>query len=210
MILSSRSLLVTPVIHVRDPSQVVSQADMAVAAGADGVFLCDHGALFSVVVLSLEALKATHPTLWVGLNLLSGPKYTGPNVDAIWTDYVPTSAERSRHAHLPHFAGVMFKHQPQSPQLVYRAQDLGAIPVTSGPATGAPPTVGHVQRVRALLTPGVPLGIASGLAPDNIESYLELANVFMVATGVSKDFHTFDPGALSAFVDVVHSRRTTA
>jgi predicted TIM-barrel enzyme len=38
----------------------------------------------------------------------------------------------------------------------------------------------------------VPLAIASGTTPENVGGYLEIADCFLVATGISKSWLAFD------------------
>ena len=48
------------------------------------------------------------------------------------------------------------------------------------------------------------LGIASGIDPDNVGEFCEYVDVFLVATGISADFYTFDPVALGEVSAAIH------
>ena len=64
------------------------------------------------------------------------------------------------------------------------------------------PTHEQIQQIRAAIGPH-PLAIASGLTPENIAAYLPYANYFLVATGISRSFDSFDPARARAFVQRV-------
>jgi predicted TIM-barrel enzyme len=46
----------------------------------------------------------------------------------------------------------------------------------------------------------VPLAIASGITPENVGDYLEMADCFLVATGISKSWLAFDEERVREFV----------
>lgn len=66
---------VYPVIHIHEAAQTVEQAGVAFEAGADGVYLIDHGqsppeqGIFAIFD-QFDAVKAAHPDRFVGINVL--------------------------------------------------------------------------------------------------------------------------------------------
>ncbi len=198
--------LALPVIHILDSALSLKQATIARDAGANGVFLCDHGASHEATLASILEIRAELPGLWLGLNMLGGILMSfAPHVRGVWTDNLPLHKFME-----PHFGGVLFKGQPQDWNLLPRALAEGFIPVTSGPSTGYPAPPSRVALIRRrmdqILDPEnrAPLALASGLTPQNVGDYRENVDIFMVATGVSRDFYNFDPGALAEFVSIVH------
>lgn len=70
-----------PVIHMGGTEQTLEQADVAFKAGADGVYLIDHGNApiprkekrgLLRVIDHLAAVKDAHPDKFVGINMLGG------------------------------------------------------------------------------------------------------------------------------------------
>ena len=74
---------------------------------------------------------------------------------------------------------------------------------TSGPGTGQPATREKITRMKRALG-AFPLAIASGITPENVGDYLEVADCFLVATGISTSFTELDPGRLRELVNRVH------
>jgi predicted TIM-barrel enzyme len=93
-----------------------------------------------------------------------------------------------------YFGGVAFKYQ-RTVKDVGRAARLAAeymdVVTTSGPATGESADRVKIQTMKAALG-DVPLAIASGTTPENVGGYLEIADCFLVATGISKSWLEFD------------------
>ena len=97
---------------------------------------------------------------------------------------------------------MAFKYQqfdPNPAQAARLAWSLGMIPTTSGARTGEPPQATKLQQMKEGAT--YPLAVASGLSPDNIGELAPWIEHALVATGVSVDFHHFDPRQLKEFRD---------
>jgi predicted TIM-barrel enzyme len=75
---------------------------------------------------------------------------------------------------------------------------------TSGPGTGLPANVEKISRMKQALG-DFPLAIASGITSENIHKYLPYATCFLVATGISKDFHSIDPERLRVLIENVRT-----
>ncbi len=50
-----------------------------------------------------------------------------------------------------------------------------------------------------------PLAIASGVTPENVSDYLDIADCFLVATGISRNFSELDAEKLRRLLDRVRS-----
>lgn len=88
-----------------------------------------------------------------------------------------------------------FKHQyedlPPEESAVINAA-LYDIITTSGEATGLPPSLEKIKIMKEAIG-DKPLALASGITPDNIKDFVPYVTHFLVSTGISKNFDTFDP-----------------
>ncbi len=101
------------------------------------------------------------------------------------------------------FGGVDFKYQRPAQDLTRVTRTVAQfvdVVTTSGPATGAPPTVEKIQRMREAI-PGGQLAIASGMTPENVESFLDYVDYFLVATGISDSHTELNPDRVKMFAD---------
>ncbi|MBI2566855.1 MAG: hypothetical protein HYV63_07490 [Candidatus Schekmanbacteria bacterium] len=166
---------VLPVIHVDTLEQAQRNAQIAREAGADGAFLINHG-------MADEALLDIHAAV--------AGKQTG------------------RDARVPgcvYFGGVAFKYQRHVEDLEAACRVAARymdVVTTSGPGTGHAAEVEKIRRMKQTLG-STPLGIASGIAPENIGHYLAHADCFLVATGISRSLTELDPARVLALVQRV-------
>lgn len=224
-----RSRVLLPVVHCIDRDQACKAINTAIENGADGVFLINQGGMQAREVLVL-AQDFEHQT-FVGLNLLEYGRdaiglLPGSNI-SVWSDsagidfdggvaskegfYTRLQDERAalRWKGL-YFGGVAFKYQREVPiQRVGAEARIAAlfgvdVVTTSGPATGQPPNVLKVQRMRSALNDHA-LAIASGITPENVESFLPYVDAYLVASGIESSFGTFDHGRVRALADTIHA-----
>ena len=215
------------VIHHRDADTTLAQAQLALACGADGVFLISH----SGEDAALPALAATLRARWatarnaqgetplVGLCLLTySPGQamdaaTAAGANALWvgasgiassglddTGRALCEAMR-RHPQIAVFAGVAFKYQGEEPDPAAAARvaaSLGMLPTTSGAATGSAPALAKIEAMSRAVD--ARLAVASGMTVDNVAEFAPLVSDILVSTGVSRDAHTLDEGKLRTFV----------
>lgn len=84
--------VVLPVVHHANAALSIAQAELALACGADGVFLISHGGRNADLAAPAQAIKARHPDKAVGLNLLGEPALDALKLvvelglDMVWTD----------------------------------------------------------------------------------------------------------------------------
>jgi len=197
---------ILPVIHVEDEEQAARNLEVALEAGADGVFLINHSINASDLAVIFQRIRQRFPEEWIGVNYLGLGTYTAPllagGASGLWFDFAP---EKELEVPFPIFGGVAFKYQHS--RLSLEAEVDLAIPVvdvlvTSGPATGEPPALEKVQRLHALAQ-GQPIGIASGLDAQNVAPFVPLVDYLLVATGISQSFTELDPEKVQEFVQVV-------
>lgn len=219
--------VILPVIHVTDAEQALRNADIARKAGADGVFLINHEISHGTLLEIHKSISDEHWSWWVGVNCLGFVpsrlfKHV-KNVSGVWVDNafiaedqfqqpladeIRSAQEEARWEGL-YFGGVAFKYQRSVEDLesaVKIASHYMDVITTSGPGTGQKASVRKIERMKAAV-PDCTLAIASGITPDNVADYL-MADVFMVATGVSRDFENLDPDLLGALVERVRNHRT--
>ena len=111
-------LAIFPVVHVQSVDQAQQQAALALDAGADGVYLIDHGSgAADLLESAFNAVTQRHPSAFIGLNFLAigcgvdafahvhqcvtaGRLRRYPN--ALWVDdALPLTSPHSTHADVP-------------------------------------------------------------------------------------------------------------
>jgi predicted TIM-barrel enzyme len=217
--------LLQPVIHVNDEQQAIEQTDLAKIAGADGVWLINHGISGAHLWSIFLKVREQFPDFWIGLNLLDASPLeamgtmTG-QVNGLWTDNASVREDRevspkaekvwkmkeSRGWKGLYFGGVAFKGQRkvQDPATAAkRAVGYMDVVTTSGLATGSPPPLTKIQEMRSAMGPH-PLAIASGIDAHNVKRYLNDVDVFLVATGISRTWHELDPDKVQELAEIIH------
>ena len=217
---------VLPVIHVDSPDQALRSAQVARAAGSDGVFLINHTMRDDALLAIHEAVADAHPGWWVGVNCLGmTPERVfaavSPKVAGVWADNARIDEGREdqpyaervlaiRQARAPgclYFGGVAFKYQRPVEDLEaacrVAARHMDVV-TTSGPGTGHAADLEKIRRMKRALA-NTPLAIASGITPENVGDYLPHADAFLVATGISESFTELDPARVRALVERVRS-----
>jgi hypothetical protein len=219
----SNERFVLPVIHYLDDALALRNAEIAFDAGANGVFVISMEGDDEPVVPAARLIKDRWPDRIVGVNLLSLPatdaleRSLAANLDATWTDrpgvssaYIGSEAFRVADRlktckdHL-FFGSVAFKYQADEPHpgaAARRAAALGMIATTSGTATGIAPDTTKTATMKKALA-DAPLALASGVTPDNVESFLASVSYFLVATGISVDEHHLDPALCQSLISKV-------
>lgn len=215
---------ILPVIHVSSQGQALRNAALARDAGADGVFLINHSGGWADLLAIHDVVSGALPGFWIGVNCLDLPpagvfERISPRVGGVWSDNAgiredqheqPEAAavRAAQRRHAPeclYFGGVAFKYQRAVADLEAAARvarDWVDVPTTSGPGTGHAADVEKIRMLKAGLG-GAPLAIASGITPENVGQFLPHADVFLVATGISRTFDELDPGRLKSLVDAV-------
>ena len=215
---------VLPVIHVETLDQALRNAAIARRLGCDGVFLINHHIRSPQFLPIVRGVLDEFPGWWVGVNCLDlEPEETvarvDPRVAGIWADnakideHSPTQAGAERFVQDRteqkwnglYFGGVAFKYQKPvaDPELAAKiAVNYIDVVTTSGPGTGKAAATEKIAAMRRGLGEA-PLAIASGITPENVGDYLDLANCFLVATGISDIFTELDPRKVTALIEAV-------
>jgi uncharacterized protein len=206
--------VVTPVIHVTDLRQTLTNIGHAVRLGAPGIFLINHDFPVDGFLPILHAVRAECPDVWLGVNFLAQSGRVafpilgqlanqGCQIDAYWADDACMDERQSTQSEAEaiaairaasgwrgvYFGGVCFKKQrPVDPSLNEYSARL-ALPfmdvvTTSGVATGQATDLTKITDFRQGLGTA-PLAIASGVTPDNAAQYAADVDCFLVATGIN-------------------------
>ena len=215
-----------PVIHVASREQALRNAAVARSAACDGIFLINHGIPFQSLLAIHHAVIQECPDWWVGVNCLDlHPsevfQHLAAEVAGVWVDNAEIDEQGAQQGRAEaiqaarsesgwqglYFGGVAFKYQRPVEELEQAAR-LAArymhVVTTSGPGTGIAALREKIARMKAALG-NFPLAIASGITPENITDYLDVADCFLVATGISRDFWELDPTRVQALVEAVSS-----
>jgi predicted TIM-barrel enzyme len=221
----SNGHVILPVVHVETLAQAEDNTNLALDEGADGVFLINHHIRSDTLLEIHSAVAARFPNAWIGVNCLGlTPALVfamiSERVDGVWVDNamiderggdqskaqgVLDARERAGNSRALYFGGVAFKYQRHVEDLASAATTAARfmdIVTTSGPGTGQS---AHVDKIRVMKEAlgSFPLAIASGITPDNVESYLPYADCFLVATGISRSFDQLDAVRLRRLVELV-------
>jgi predicted TIM-barrel enzyme len=220
----SRRHIVLPVIHVESEHQARRNTDLARQAGADGVFLINHFSDYEDLLAIHRRVHGDHPDWWIGVNCLDlDPPETfelaTEAVAGIWVDNAgidereheqllaeeaTAARERSGWEGL-YFGGVAFKYQrpvedlTRAARLAVRHMD---VVTTSGPGTGIAAAREKIVAMKEAVG-GFPLAIASGITPENVGDYLDVADCLLVATGISRSFTELDPVKVRSLIEQV-------
>ena len=212
------------VVHVQDAVQARRNTSVALAEGADGVFLINHSIRAVDLLRCYEEVRERNPDAWIGLNFLDLTRIPALHildltVSGLWVDNAGMDEDLPE-PELPardfyhkellqsqntfrglYFGGVAFKGQQpvQDPARMARlaAPYMHAV-TTSGQATGLAPNVQKIRSMKSELH-GYPLAVASGMTPENVDAFLPYVDCFLVATGVGRSFTELDPPKVRAF-----------
>jgi len=222
-----------PVLHLKAIEHTHDQVAVAIENGADGVWLINHSTDNQMLTVEqFKLVRREHPDLWIGMNLLGIPAHAamhqvsilfvnGERVDGLWADDSGIRDEgpsqKARNVWITkretgwdgeYFGSVAFKAGPiiQDPPAAAKiAKGFMDVVTTSGTATGIPADLEKVRGMKEALGDHR-LGVASGITPENVQDYLPFVDDFLVATGISRDFHTLDPAKVRALGDQIHEK----
>lgn len=222
---------VLPVVHVTDEAQAARNVERARLAGADGCFLINHEISWRELLKVHAFVAGEHPDFWLGVNCLGlRPEHVfgeiTESVKGVWTDNAEIHerdarqplADMIRHRREESgwqglfFGGTAFKLQRPVKELKRAAEIAVAymdVITTSGAGTG----IAAARSKIAMLREGCPnhaLAIASGITPENVTDYLDLADCFLVATGISASSSELDLERMRLLIERVHDYRPTA
>jgi len=210
------SLRIWPVIHVLDAPAAIANAAIAASAGAYGVFLIQMDGQDHLLDPIGKAIAQEFPSLALGVNYLSMEadfalsRSIRQGYQATWSDkpgvrsdganaMAEAAADQLRRVEHTFFASVAFKYQPvdhDPGKAAQQALALGMVPTTSGSATGVAPNLEKLRLMRQAIGSENRLAVASGVTPVNVGAIAPYVTDILVATGIGRDFYTFDAGLL--------------
>lgn len=222
----TRQHVVLPVVHVESENQALRNAKIAREFGCDGVFLINHGISARRLLEIFTSVYEVYADWWIGVNCLDlRPADTfravPRGVAGIWVDNAGID-ERTRDQPFAeevasartqsewrglYFGGVAFKYQRHVEQLTEAAQIAGRymdVVTTSGPGTGQAAHRDKIATMRRAIGE-FPLAIASGITPENVADYLDVADCFLIATGISETFSELDSALVQKLVQNVRA-----
>lgn len=214
------------VIHVDSEEQVLRNIKIADENGANGVFLINHSMSFCSLLAIYQIAKNIYPDFWIGVNLLDlkpvkALAYVPADASGLWVDDIGIDEDaddpvkKARAAwevrqerddwNGLYFGGVSFKYKKavrDDASVARQAMSFADIITTSGQATGHPPSVEKIVRMREAIG-DFPLAIASGMDPVNVSEYCNLADCFLVASSISRSFFELEPILVRKFAKAI-------
>jgi len=218
--------VILPVIHVESFDQTLRDAEIARETGCDGVFLINHGLSYRKLLEIHHSLFNRLPDWWIGVNCLDlAPQDVfskiSEKVAGVWVDNAMIDERREHQPEAEkihsarrescwqgiYFGGVAFKYQRRVEELAQAASIARMymdVVTTSGPGTGQAAPREKILAMKKALG-NSPLAIASGITLNNVYDYLDVADCFLVATGISRSFTEFDAALVKTLVKAVRS-----
>ncbi|MFO0881350.1 MAG: hypothetical protein U0840_28960 [Gemmataceae bacterium] len=219
--------VILPIVHVTDADQARRNLAVARDGGADGAFLISHGHLSDEELLDLYLDLRIHlQGFWIGINCLGLNleemfRRAGSQVAGVWADDAmideastdQPAAQRVLEVQQTagwqglYFGGVAFKYQRSVADLGIAARSAAPfmdVVTTSGPGTGQAALPSKVRKMKEALG-SHPLGLASGVTPENVTDYLPWVDCFLVSTGISYTMDEFDPARVRDLVQIVRA-----
>lgn len=222
-----------PVVHVLNLEQTMRQLKIAFSSNADGVFLIGHGIRYNKLFDIYSQVREVYSSEWIGLNCLDLqplelflriPK----GVNGVWVDnaYINEELDINEQKYPLqvknlinkikwkglYFGGVAFKYQkrvnniPLATKIACRYMD---VITTSGNGTGISAEPEKIKIMSPIAKKyNKKIGIASGITFNNVEDYKSV-NYYLVATGISKDFYTFNPILMKKLSDKISKLNKT-
>lgn len=220
------SPVLLPVVHPIGRQEALASIRIARDLGVPGVFLIDQGMTELDVLKLVREVRDLYPTLWIGLNLLTRAPADALSIaldacgaiDGIWSDNAGIDEHGTEHPRAEafvaarhaaswqglYFGGVAFKYQRDVAPGDLGQASLAATPYmdvicTSGPGTGY---AADVEKVRALRRGARfhAMALASGVTPENVQSYLPYVQAFLVGTGIEQQLGVLDPAKIEALL----------
>lgn len=201
-----RSPVLLPVIHVENETQAIKNAEIALKEGCDGAFLISmRGMKYDGLLKIHNIVKREFPNFWLGVNFLDLDAIEvfdklNEDVGGVWVDNaqiyeqldhqieadnIDKSRQESKWDGL-YFGGVAFKYQEEvtdPARVAKKAAPYMDVVTTSGIGTGSAPDIDKIARMKSAIS-DTPLGIASGITPENVSDYKNIADCFLTATSL--------------------------
>lgn len=217
----ARQKVFFPVIHVVDRENALKNAEIAIEANVDGIFLISHGYFNHESLISLgKEIKQLYPQLWIGYNFLDlKTKHVFETLDnlnffpdGIWIDNsmvgitgLENDLEHSNEQLNKYirngfsgiyFGGVAFKYQKQPYSLSEACKESNGrmdVITTSGKGTGLAADINKIKTMHKTSSEiHMPLAIASGIDISNVDEFLPYIDAFLVSSSISINHRDLD------------------
>lgn len=199
-----------PVIHVVDVLKSIDNIKIAIDSNADGVFLISHKLPPNKFIRLADGIRIMFPEIWMGINVLDNDNEKILNklpfgFDGYWSDNIFKNTDLIHSKVEKYFGGFAFKYQKEVVSIEDEVKDV--LPfvdclTTSGDATGFPPNIEKIKRIRNAVGTK-PIAIASGICSANVESFQD-ADVFLVASSIGKSFTELDFVKTNELSKIIH------
>ena len=228
--------IVCPVIHVLDHEQTKRNILISIECGCPGVFLINHDFEKEKLIPIIKSIRTEFPDYWIGINFLAVTgefafpilgelQSEGVYINGYWADDACIDERRGENDQIEanrittarkesgwqglYIGGTAFKKQREvdpskyaysgrlasnhmgilDNEIVFDAADIDKIKIfreSCGETT---------------------LGVASGITSENAEEYIDIVDLFMVATGINfdDDFYNIDTNKLKKLMSVIES-----
>jgi hypothetical protein len=181
---------IIPVIHSENAYQVEENVKICLDCGVKNAFLINHTISYLELISIREFIKNKYPDFWAGVNFLdlSLPMSLKvfENFDGLCHDQFPFIEDKPNFCF---FGCISFKYQPDIEENEFdsyckQIEKVVDVVVTSGDATGSPPTIAKIKKIRSKINKNIPLAVASGININNIKSFSEYVDYFLVASSI--------------------------
>lgn len=197
--------MILPVIHTLNLEQVQFNIHLCHNNGIDDIFLINHLAHnWDNASLDFEIyfnwIKKVYPKMNVGVNYLQLPALDAIKeaerigFDYLWADNSYIHKDTLHNAisikenkSIKYFGSIAFKYQKPVDDLEWTcktATNYMDVITTSGVATAKSPAIEKIRNMKQYIG-DAPLAIASGITADNISSYKEWVDYFLVASSIT-------------------------
>jgi len=223
-------IVVFPVIHVKTEEQAIRNVKLAMRCGAPGVALINHDFSKEELLPIIKKVRSQFPNLFLCINFLgttgehafpiiSKLASEGFIINAYWADdarILETSSQQDEAERIAkaqavaglngmlYIGGVAFKKQRivdnRYVEKAARISKLYTTVCTSGVKTGSAVSTVKIARMRQGCGES-PLGLASGVTPENLWLYSNYIDLVLCATGISDDFYNLNEHRLIALLD---------
>lgn len=223
--------ILMPVIHMENKGQAFINTKIAFDCGADAVWLIGHELSPEEFIKNALEIKRLMPDKWIGVNILKTKnektiQLFDNRMDGLWKDKggvrenedgtINVNEARTIEFYIKgmntfnlqtlYFGGVAFKYindiKTNFKEAARRAVDFMDVITTTGEATGSAPVIEKIKQMKEGAGDH-PLAIASGMTAENVQEFMPYVKCFLVATGISRDFHNLDPSKTRSFAKVL-------
>lgn len=199
--------IISPVIHVLNDAQVITNINTYLSVGVNHVFLINHVTDAEELIETTLNMRTLFPDLWIGMNPLGclveeALSYDLP-IDALWLDQTVQIYQRNFKGLV--FGGLSFKYQRQPSDLGLACEEAKLytdVACTSGTGTGKAPSTFKIIQLRELLGDH-PLAIASGVSAENVFLYKDLVDYLLVATSITDRGELINVERLKQLIDAI-------